>query len=259
MPLAPQHRIRPAPLLLLTALAAGALVLSCTSQSSPDDRSRVVATVDGAPIVVPELRHFMRLHRAEVYNHFYQTHDATYDRDFWTTDFGDTTPLATLRRRSLQAAIRYKVQQNMARNRGVDVTRHYDSLMAERTRVNEKRAQHAEEGAPVFGAVRLTRRDYLSRVRDEMVNQTITVLSQTDFALTTSRLKALYANRRPRHDSAQNEDGRRAEPRAFNAFTSVYQRRYAKKRYKARIDSLTSSVFVRVDSALLRKIQLDER
>jgi len=154
-------------------------VLSCTSPSSPDDRSRIVATVDGAPIVVPELRHFMRLHRAEVYNHFYRTHDATHDSTFWTTDFGGTTPLTRLKHRFLQAAIRYKVQQTTACDLGLDVPRHYDSLMAERKRVNERRAQKAEQGAPVYEPVRFTSRNYFSKARDEMVRETIEILSQT--------------------------------------------------------------------------------
>jgi hypothetical protein len=121
----------------------------------------------------------MRLHRAEVYNHFYRTHDTTHDSTFWTIDFGGTTPLTRLKHRSLQAAIRYKVQQTTACDLGLDVPRHYDSLMAERKRVNERRAQKAEQGAPVYGPVRFTSRNYFSKARDEMVRETIEILSQT--------------------------------------------------------------------------------
>lgn len=254
--------VRTAVLLPITVLIAAMLVSSCTSKpsdTSNGSNSRVVATVDGAPIVVPELRHFMSLNRSAVYNHFYRTHDATHHDDFWTTEFGGTTPLAELKRRSLQDAIRYKVQHKIAREVGVSTIRHYDSLMAKRVQVNSRRARRANRGEPVYGPVQLTPRAYFSREREDMVLVTKKTLSQTDFKVSTARLKTLYANYRDSIITVRNRKGMTPPLRSFDAFAAVHQRNYTSEKYKERVDRLVSSAEITVDSTVFKSVRLDEK
>lgn len=245
--------------LLFALFVATILLSSCASRSSDTKPSRVVATVDGAPIIVPELQYFMSLNRSAVYNHFYRTHQATYDDDFWTSKFGDTTPLEILKKRSLQEAIRYKVQHKVARDLGLSTTRHYDSLMADRVRVNAQRARRSDRGEPVYGPVHLTPRAYFSRVREDMVLATKKALSQTEFKIPTARLKALYADYRDSLTTVRDGHGRNPVSRSFDAFAAVHQRDYTAEQYEKRVDQLTSTAQVTLDSTVFKRVRFKEK
>lgn len=212
--------------LLLTVAFVAAPTSSCTPSLSETNLSRVVVTVDGTPIVVPELRHFMDLHRPAVYNPCLPRTRRPLRSRLLDHLVRRGDPLNVLKRRALNETVHHKVQKNLARDLGISAPFHYDSLMTARTRSNLRRARAEEPEAAVYGSVHRTRRDYLSQLRDEIVRKSIAMLSQTDFSVLHSRLKALYAIR-----TSQNAQ---AEARGFDAFASVYQRRHAQQQYEAR-------------------------
>ena len=88
-----------------------------------------MACVNDEAISKSELKHWMLLEKANVYNYFYQTYKETANDNFWTQQLGDEIPLNKLREVALYKAKRSKVQLTLARDKGIIATADFDGIL----------------------------------------------------------------------------------------------------------------------------------
>src|SRR5699024_6772705 len=119
--------------------------------------------------------------------------------------FDGKTPLESLKQQSLNDAVRYKVQQQLAKKLGIQVTMNYRKLMEERLKVNERRKKRVEENAVIYGPVTFTPRTYISRMRDKMVLESKHILSNTRFKISISKMEALYEKYKTKRETTAVE------------------------------------------------------
>lgn len=111
-----------------------------------------VATVDGAPVALGELKMQFDRKRAEAVSHFTETYGADAgDKGFWTTAFDGVTPRDYLIEISMAAAKREKTEQLLMQAYGIaeDIT--YEGFLNELEAENARRRQAKRNGEAIYG------------------------------------------------------------------------------------------------------------
>lgn len=132
--------------------------------------AQVVAEVGGEPVTAAEFTARMAEHRVPVTSYFHERHRADANAPgFWAARFGGETPRAVLRQRTLDAIVRIKVQQLMARDAGLISDLSYDAFLRGLDEENRARRERIDRRQPVFGPRQHTEKSYFSHVFDRMV------------------------------------------------------------------------------------------
>lgn len=145
-----------------------------------EKNSNKLASVNGHGISKAELKHWMLLEKANVFNHFYREYGAVDSENFWTTKIGDEIPLELLKKVALEKATRCKVQQLMALEKGIIHTANFEEIQSVVETVNERRKKMVGNGEPIYGPEQFTSRTYFFHVFDKMVIDLKGELSKSD-------------------------------------------------------------------------------
>ena len=151
----------------------------------------VVAWVNNEAISKSELKHWMLLEKANVYNYFYQTYKETENDNFWTQQLGDEIPLNKLRDEALLKAKRSKVQLMLARDKDIIATADFDEIMQKLDSVNADRQEKHERGEPIYGPVKFTSRTYFFDHFDKTVIELKNALAKNELKPNELQLQEL--------------------------------------------------------------------
>ncbi len=115
-------------------------ILAETPVSASIVEDPVVITVNGEPVSKREYRLVMDRQKASVFAFFKEHHDLDDHPGYWSEDATPPSPLARLRQVVLDELVQIKVQQGLAKQKGLvkDIT--YAAFTAELARENERRA-----------------------------------------------------------------------------------------------------------------------
>lgn len=191
----------------------------------------VIARVNQYPVSKAEFKHWMLLQRAEVHNYFYSKYHATDSEDFWETETEGESPLEMLKELALEKAVRCKVQQILALEKGIVDHIDFDQMMLEMQQENLQRKRKIESGEVVYGAKSYTERTYFAHEFDKMVIQLKSALAKDELKPSEKDLEAIVKN-----ENFPLEDNR-----------SFYQMQYVETKYAHFIDSLTQSAEVKLN------------
>ena len=128
----------------------------------------VIATVNGEPITALEFEHRMQRHRGQVQSYFFKTYGAKDSANFWTTEYDGNIPIEMVKSRTFEELTRIKIQQWMAKERGIVSDISYDGLLRQMKEENRKRKQTAGKGV-IFGPVAFDEHTYFEYSFSNMV------------------------------------------------------------------------------------------
>jgi len=202
------------------------LLISCTNYDTS-----VIAWANQYPISNAEFEHWMLLQRAAVHNYFFNKYHIADSEDFWETEAEGESPLEMLKEMALDKAVRCKVQQIMALEKGIVEHIDFDQMMLEMQEENLKRKTKIEKGEVVYGAKHYTERTYFAHEFDKMVIQLKTALLEEELKPSEKELKALVKD-----EYFSLEDNR-----------SFYQMQYVEINYARFIDSLTQIAEIKLN------------
>ena len=208
------------------------IVVSCQHQQ-PD----VVAWVNNEPISSSELKHWMLLEKANVYNYFYKKYQVSDSENFWTQQLGDEVPLNKLKEVALLQAKRSKVQLMLARDKGIVETADFDEIMNKLEGVNADRKNKVERGEPIYGPLQFSRRTYFSDLFDKTVIDLKNALAKNELKPDSVIMEELQ----------QNANG--------NLEFLIMQ--YVDNNYEKYIDGLTNKADITINHEVYEKIRLD--
>lgn len=183
----------------------------------------IIARVNQYPVSKAEFEHWMLLQRAAVHNYFYTTYNIADSENFWETETAGGSPLEMLKEMALEKAVRCKVQQIMALEKGIVDHIDFDQMMLEMQEENLKRQKKIEKGEIVYGAKRYTERTYFAHEFDKMVIRLKAELVKDELKPSEKQIDALLKN----------------ENYPVEANRSFYQMQYVEANYAHFIDSLT--------------------
>lgn len=134
-----------------------------------DGSTDYVAWIDKEPVTRSEMRHWILLEKANMYNYFYRKYKVVDSKNFWTRKLADEIPLERLKETALEKVKRCKVQQILAWRKGIIHTANFDAIVHALDSVNKERMKMVENGEPVYGPKQFTVRTYFAHVFDKMV------------------------------------------------------------------------------------------
>lgn len=132
------------------------------SQTHPEDT--YIATVDGEVIHVSEFQRAIHANRAEMIKYFHEKYDAAQSTEFWSTPYGNETPLELIKKKALEDSIHLKIRQILAKEQGVLSDISYDGFVQNLLLENERRQQAIKNNQVVFGPAQFTEETYLEYV-----------------------------------------------------------------------------------------------
>ncbi len=152
----------------------------------------LVATVDGEPIVLRELKQRLMRNRAMIYSHFNQKYGVRDSRDFWTTGHGGEVPIEMIKKKSLAEAIRIKIEQIIAKQNGVIDDISYGTFLERRVKENKRRKIAVAKKQVIYGPIQYTEQVYFSYIFSNMVIRSKEKLGLGQFNLDTEQLQKIY-------------------------------------------------------------------
>lgn len=217
------------------------LVLLLHSPGCDNRKPLLVATLGSESITSTELKHWMLLEKANVYNYFYRKYKVDDSNQFWTQELGGEIPLEKLKAIALEKAKRCKVQQILALEKGVIKTTNFDEIIGEIDGVNEERMEKAEKGEPIYGPVQFTTRTYFSHVFDKLVIELKNELAKKEL--------------KPGKEELQLVQEKAGQTSMDN--TGFLKMQFADQHYDAYIDELMGAADINVNIDVYDKISFD--
>lgn len=176
-------------LVLALFLGSGYFICQYSSQSNP-----TVATLDGNPISLKEIRMRSGAKQAEVVNYFNEKYKAEYDKNFWHKSFGGEIPIEVLRKRCLKDAVRDNVQLIYAKDQGMVKDIGYDAFLHVLKSENERRKKAVEKKEPVYGPIAYDEAGYYVIWLSNLVEEKVKLyLREGEFKLTEADIQKIYA------------------------------------------------------------------
>ncbi len=181
------------PVLLIVPIVIAAIIITLIQLNKVGDNA-TVATVNGEPIVVAELKLEMQSERSSVITYFQQKYNAVVDKKFWTTEFDGQTPTDYLKNTALEKLKRIKTEQILARDNGVVPDISYSYFLKEFAAENQKRSEAVKNGQPIYGVEQFNESTYFTDYHSKMIIDVKTELSKEGKELASDKaiLKAHY-------------------------------------------------------------------
>lgn len=177
--------------IILTICAVIAIV--CLSRINKGN----VASVNGVLVSQNEFLHHLIKSRAEVYQYFRQKYGVSDSKNFWTTSFEDEVPIDVARDRALEECTRIKVQQIMAKEKGITKDISYSTFLKSLKEENYRRKAARERSQVIYGPVQYSESEYYSYLFSNMVVQLKEKL-QEEMGILDINLKDFYESEKER-------------------------------------------------------------
>ncbi|MFC5404382.1 peptidylprolyl isomerase [Cohnella soli] len=152
-----------------------------------------VATVNGEPISLAEFNHWVSAERTEVFQYF-QIHYGVREEtaDFWTKDYEGETPLQSLKKRALDRSVRAKLQQLLARDKGLVRDISYSAFLKQLTLENKRRAAAVKAKEVIYGPLQYTEAAYYDYKLTNLAIELENKLRSSELAFNEEDLRQYY-------------------------------------------------------------------
>lgn len=217
------------------------LIVVLIASSCAKQDQNVVALVNNEAITKSELKHWMLLEKANVYNYFYSKFGVNDSDNFWTQKLGDEIPLKKLKETAIEKAKRCKVQQIIALKKGIIKTANFDEIISELEKVNIERNMKVENNEPIYGPVQFTSRTYFFHVFDKMQIELKTELAKDELKPSKDILLTMQKD----------------NPDAKKDISGFLTMQYVDKNYDIYIDKLVYMADMKINTKVYNKISMN--
>lgn len=181
-------RIRYRKLILgMMAVLSAAAITGCGTQTVKD--SEIIMEIEGQPVVKAEYQMILEDYVAQVKGQY--TTDQANQKNFWTTQQEDGTPLEQIMELAQQELVHKKVVVQLAETVGIERKSDYLSMMQELEQENDNREGGSAAGQNVYGLTSFTPKDYYTYTYTELEGQLLESLKEEQ-QVTDQELKQIY-------------------------------------------------------------------
>ena len=194
----------------------------------------VVALVNHYPISSSEFKYWMLLQRAEVYNYYYEEYGIIDSDKFWEQKINQKSPLEMLKDLALQKAVRCKIQQILALEKGIVDQIDFDRIISKMEDENQRRKEKVEKGEVIYGALKFTQRTFFAHEFDKMLMSLKVELLKSELKPSEKDLELLIKNKEyPLKDNY-----------------GFYQMQYVEENYDQYIDGQVGNAHIEVNTKI---------
>jgi len=170
-----------------------AFCLSLLTAAASDAQEDVVATVNGHGITFREFRRSLLEHRAVVFSYFNHQFGAAKDQgEFWRRSFDGEVPLEKLRKLTLDASVRIKMQQLLALEKGLVRDASHAAFLSGLEEENRRRKKAARNQEAIYGPVEYSESTGFAHLFSLLVVRLKQRLADDDFEITVATLRNFY-------------------------------------------------------------------
>lgn len=157
------------------------------------DENTTVAKVNNEQISFREFNKFMAENRAETMNYFRKTYGSDVnDKEFWEKRFGEEIPIEVLKQRTLDQLTRIKVQQVLAREKGLVEDISYTGFLKLLKDENKKRREALARNEVIYGPQQYGEKEFFHYRFSNMVTDLKKVLEKDELSIDNEKLKIYY-------------------------------------------------------------------
>ncbi len=157
-----------------------------------ENQSAPVATVNGEPITVGFFKLKLDQNRAEVIGYFASKYQADVDSAFWTKDFHGEVPVKILKKTTLAECSKIKLQELLAKEKGIAQDISYESFIGELTRENQRRLDALAKHEVIYGPQQYDLSTYFNYRFSNMLIRLKDKLAEKELASSDQELKAYF-------------------------------------------------------------------
>lgn len=176
--------------IILTIMVIGAMMLM--SGGAASSGKRVVAEVNGEPIAEAEFKRSLLQQRSAVIDYFKRTYGAKVDADFWQKDYNGETPAEKAKEWALEAAVRLRLQLELAAAKGVISDASYEGLLNEMERENARRSAAVKADQPIYGPVQFEETGFVEFYVSRIVSRLKDIAAEQELTLNDEQLLRHY-------------------------------------------------------------------
>jgi len=151
-----------------------------------------VAKINGEPISVREFERRVLRNRAAAATYFAQKHQAQDSAEFWTTSFDGEVPSQWVRKKALEECVKIKIEQILARDKGLLQDIGYAAFLQKLDRENERRRKALAAGEPIYGPQQYGEDEFFTYVHNNMLIELKRRLGQHELLPTEEELQVRY-------------------------------------------------------------------
>ena len=154
--------------------------------------NRTLAEINGEPVSVKEFKMILADYSSSTYSYFKQKYGVEDSVDFWTKSIGGEVPIDYARKKALEAIARIKIEQSLAKEKGIVKDIAYSSLLKKLEEENKSRREAISKGQVIYGPMKYSEREYFNYVHSNRLIQLKKNLGDNEFKLSEEDRKKFY-------------------------------------------------------------------
>jgi hypothetical protein len=159
---------------LVISTATGVIIYNNMKTNEVLNDFSIVATVSGVPITYREYMRSLIAVRSDIISYFTIRGADQGNENFWHTPIGNETPIENLKKAALERAVKYKLIQIFAKEKGIIDDIRYETFVAGLETENKRRETALANGEPIYGPKQYTEQIYY----DLMIAETETLIQK---------------------------------------------------------------------------------
>ncbi|MGG1554581.1 peptidyl-prolyl cis-trans isomerase [Paenibacillus ferrarius] len=157
------------------------------------DPQDVVVLINGEPVTVAEFNLLLKDNLAFTYAYFKNKYGIDDKKDFWESTYSGENPLTVVKERTLENLKKIKVQQRLAKEKGVIDEISYTSFLTKWKEENRRRQAAVKSNKVIYGPVQYAEKDYYHYVLSNMITKLkATLQSQKEIMTSDDVLRRYY-------------------------------------------------------------------
>jgi hypothetical protein len=216
----------------------------------PSFLDQQVASVQGVSISAREYRWHLNHCRRIVAQDILANEEVPDPANFWTTPINGRTPWEQLRDYALDWAIKFKMEQLLAREQGLQAIKNYPELQARLRQENNRRADMPKTGAR--RPQRLSEADFYFFSQGQTHNELLEALSNAELAVTEEEVLDYYEKHKAQRYVRQ-PGSRSARAVPFEEIQDEVRQNLLEEKYDAWLEKLREKIVVMTDDKAIEE------
>jgi len=159
----------------------------------------VVATINGEPIFDVEFKHRLLSNRADICSYFAQKYGVKEDAKFWNNSFNGEVPINMAKQKTLEQLIRIKIEQILAREKGIIDDISYSAFLKSFENENTMRKEFAKDNKIIYGAINYNEQEYFAYIYSNMIKKLKDYLKNNEFTIDEAAIREKYEKEKEKY------------------------------------------------------------
>ncbi|MCR8643410.1 peptidylprolyl isomerase [Paenibacillus sp. N1-5-1-14] len=176
---------------ILLLIVTSILLTGCRKESSYEADTTVMR-INGEDVALGELELQLQDSAADVMRYFHEKYSAQDSKHFWTDSYQNEIPIEVAKRKAVEKLTRIKVEQMVAKEKGIISDTSFSSFQAKLKSENQRRTEALSKGQVVYGPKEFRAIEYLSYDRSKMMEQLFAWYRRNESQPNREALQGLY-------------------------------------------------------------------